>query len=187
MCVFWQLFKCAIFPPLYFALLQCSFGWMENFPRVVFSLPFQLAVWHLLASVGKMCFRVQRGAHVNPFLKSTQGCTFLAQSALSKLLPLSNGKGHIAEPFRRTSSPASLFWVLQKRGIEILTEGLEKYLDGSNGGTFDSSEQRQALSLPDVLSVEKTKLQRDKAKENKKTLKVNWPFLFIFFTLFSYS
>lgn len=56
----------------------------------------------------------------------------------------------------------------KKSGIEILTEGLEKYLDGSNAGTFDSSEQRQALSLPDVLSVEKTKLQRDKAKENKK-------------------
>lgn len=122
----WKLFKCATFPPIYFALLQCYFSWMENFPRVVFFLPFQRTVWHLLASVRKMCLRVQRGAHIHPFLKSTQGCTFLAQSALSKLLPLSNGKGHITESFRRTSSPASLFWVLQKKRNR-------KYLDGSNG------------------------------------------------------
>jgi len=41
--------------------------------------------------------------------------------------------------------------MLQKRGIDILTESWKKYQDGSNGGTFDSSEQRQALSLPYML------------------------------------
>lgn len=154
------------------------------FSRVVFSLPFQRAVWHLLASVGKMCFRVQRGAHVHPFLKSTQGCTFLAQSALSKLLRLSNGKGHITEPFRRTSSPASLFWVLQKRGIENIWMAAM----GSKNIWFFWT-KTGVVSPGHAFWWENflPKLQRDKAKKKKKNLKVNWPFYFLFSTLFSYS
>lgn len=109
-----------------------------------------------------------------PLSKINSGCTSLAQSALSKLLPLSNGKGHIAEPFRCTSSPASLFWELQKKKKSYRGFGKISRWQLYNGGTFDSSEQRHRLCLSmDVLSIEKTfslncRVTKQKTKHLKK-------------------
>lgn len=129
-----------------------------------------------------MCFRAQRGAHVNPFLKSTQGALLwhnqpspsccLFQMAKAALLNLSDV--HQVQPVCSGSFKKKSY-----RGFGIISRW-QLY----NGGTFDSSEQRHRLCLSmDVLSIEKTfplncRVTKQKNKTKKKSTQGELDFFF---------
>ncbi len=170
--------KCATFPPLNAAL----FLWLNgDLPSFCICLPIQMFPAGICC---KNVFQSTVWCPCKPLSKINSECTSLAQSAFFKLLPLSNGKGYIAKPFRRTSSHTSfVLCALKNRGIEILTEVLETYLDGSF--TMDEhlillNKDTGAVS-PGHVSSEKTFSLNcnDKAPQKEKHLR--WIGCFFFF------
>ncbi len=142
---FWTKYslKCATFPPLNAAL----FLWLNgDLPSCCIVLPIQ----HTVLFCCKNVFQSTVWCPCKPLSKINSACTSLAQSALSKLLPLSNSKGHIAEPFRRTSSHNSfVLGALKKKRNRNSYRGFGKISIWQlyNGWTSDSSEQRHRRGL----------------------------------------